>query len=53
MEYCAAIISADKYAPMPMISDVVPPGPPTVDSAGPALPAEQTNVTPCSFTMSL
>ena len=30
--------------------DVVPPGAPAVDSAGPALPAEATKTTPCSST---
>lgn len=37
----------------PIIALVVPPGVPTVDRAGPLLPALDTNITPCLVTTSL
>lgn len=38
---------------MPNSADVVPPGAPTVDSAGPALPAEAQKMTLCLCTISV
>ena len=48
---CPAAASAGvTYAPMLSTAELVPPGAPTVDSAGPELPADDTNMTPCLFT---
>lgn len=38
---------------IPMMLVVVPPGAPTVDSAGPLLPALDTNIIPCLLTASV
>ena len=37
---------------VPIIAEVVPPGAPTVDKAGPLLPADETKMTPCLLTAS-
>ena len=46
----AAASSGLTYAPTDTMDEVVPPGAPTEDRAGPELPAELTNMTPCLFT---
>lgn len=46
----AAASEGDTYAPMLRMAEEVPPGAPTVDSAGPALPALLTNTTLCLYT---
>ena len=51
-EYCASIMVGETYAPMPKIAEVVPPGEPTVERAGPLLPALATKMTPCLLTIS-
>ena len=51
-EYCASIIVGETYAPIPKSAEVVPPGDPTVDRAGPLLPALATKITPCLLTIS-
>lgn len=51
-EWPALASDGDTYAPTEMIAEEVPPGAPTVDRAGPALPAEETKMTPCLWTMS-
>lgn len=43
-------MAGDTYAPMDRMAELVPPGAPTVDRAGPALPALLTNMTPCLCT---
>ena len=46
----AAASSGLTNAPTEIIEEVVPPGAPTEERAGPELPAELTNITPCLFT---
>lgn len=43
-------MTGETYAPMDRMAELVPPGAPTVDSAGPALPALLTKMTPCLCT---
>lgn len=50
MECPAAASSGLTKAPTETMEEVVPPGAPTDDRAGPELPAELTKITPCSFT---
>mmetsp|Transcript_18197 Transcript_18197/g.44668 ORF Transcript_18197/g.44668 Transcript_18197/m.44668 type:complete len:247 (-) Transcript_18197:339-1079(-) len=50
MQYSAFIIGVETYAPTPISSLVVLPGAPTVVSAGPAFPAEETKMTLCVLT---
>jgi hypothetical protein len=38
---------------LPMTEEVVPPGAPTVDKAGPLLPTLETKIIPCLLTASL
>ena len=52
-EYSAAAISLVTCAPTPISALHVPPGEPTVFRAGPALPADETNTTPCRLTSSV
>ena len=42
----------DGHNDLPMRADEVPPGAPTVVSAGPLLPAEHKKIIPCLFTTS-
>lgn len=49
-EWPAAANSGLTYAPTEIMEEVVPPGAPTEDSAGPEFPAELTKMTPCLLT---
>ena len=53
MACSAAIMAGDTYAPTPITAEVVPPGDPTVDNAGPLFPALATNAMLCLSTVSV